>query len=530
MAVTQVSQIQVRTGLLEDLGNLAGGEFGWAIDAQRLFIGNGNVEDGAPFPGNSEIMTANAMNLIEMFEVYTFRGTAGGYTVLTGPDAANDVYRNLQEKLDDIVNVRDFGAIGNGIIDDTDAIKRCISEIYDRFDGDINFITRRAIHFPAGKYRISEPIVLPPYAVLTGEGMDNVLIYQANLTATCCFETGTSYGLTVDNNNNVGNFSYPSGIILSGMTLSVANELPGLIINSARNCLINNVKFLGARNRPELTATTQSSSVLVGSTSTNTESITFRDCVFTKYSHAVNFSSPVYDINNILFDACTFTELGRGISAPDTDLIYGITVSGCRFEYISEEAIVGGENVAGIQSIANTFIDVGNNYNGDTAPVTNVIVFKADQCNSLGDYFCRTPIYSSAVPRINGNNKNILATTIDEGFRLGAAYYKPGHYFTISNGSTDYGVIGNIFNGIIDYSATRGANISRMGTIKFSTIDSSGLPVVYEEEFSEYGVSMGLTLTLTKLPDGSLILEGTTDNTGDDVNIAFDVKTLINNV
>ena len=57
MAVIQISKIQVRRGLGEDLPNLASGEMGWSIDERRLFIGNGTLTEGAPDIGNTEILT-----------------------------------------------------------------------------------------------------------------------------------------------------------------------------------------------------------------------------------------------------------------------------------------------------------------------------------------------------------------------------------------------------------------------------------------------------------------------------------------
>lgn len=57
MAVIQISKIQVRRGLQENLPNLASGEFGWSIDERRLFIGNGTLTEGAPQLGVTEILT-----------------------------------------------------------------------------------------------------------------------------------------------------------------------------------------------------------------------------------------------------------------------------------------------------------------------------------------------------------------------------------------------------------------------------------------------------------------------------------------
>jgi Major tropism determinant N-terminal domain len=57
MPIKQISKVLVRSGLQQNLPQLAKGELGWAVDTQRLFIGNGNVSDGAPFAGNTEIIT-----------------------------------------------------------------------------------------------------------------------------------------------------------------------------------------------------------------------------------------------------------------------------------------------------------------------------------------------------------------------------------------------------------------------------------------------------------------------------------------
>jgi len=57
MAIKQTSKIEVRHGLQINLPQLSTGELGWAIDSQRLFIGNGDIDDGAPFVGNTEILT-----------------------------------------------------------------------------------------------------------------------------------------------------------------------------------------------------------------------------------------------------------------------------------------------------------------------------------------------------------------------------------------------------------------------------------------------------------------------------------------
>jgi hypothetical protein len=57
MAIVQISQIQVRRGLNQDLPQLAGGEMAWSQDTRQLYIGNGTLTEGAPVEGQTEILT-----------------------------------------------------------------------------------------------------------------------------------------------------------------------------------------------------------------------------------------------------------------------------------------------------------------------------------------------------------------------------------------------------------------------------------------------------------------------------------------
>lgn len=59
MAVIQISKIQVRRGLQEELPQLSAGELGYSTDQRRLWIGNGLLgsPDYAPEIGNTEILT-----------------------------------------------------------------------------------------------------------------------------------------------------------------------------------------------------------------------------------------------------------------------------------------------------------------------------------------------------------------------------------------------------------------------------------------------------------------------------------------
>jgi hypothetical protein len=84
--------------------------------------------------------------------------------VLYDPAGTNAVQTTVQAKLREVVSVKDFGAVGDGVKDDTAAIQSAIT--YAAIDG-------KVVHIPAGVYLVSAPLVLPPQGgglAIQGEG------------------------------------------------------------------------------------------------------------------------------------------------------------------------------------------------------------------------------------------------------------------------------------------------------------------------------------------------------------------------
>jgi hypothetical protein len=174
MAVVQISRIQHRRGRKNQgsgLPQLASGEIGWAIDTQEVYIGNGAVSEGAPAVGNTKILT-EADDLLDLAGQYAYKRGE----IQTGVALASPVERTVQAKLDDIVNVRDFGALGDGS-DQTVQIQRAIDQLFINSATKGLFKSRITLYIPAGEYLISSPgLKLPPFANIIGAGIDKTVL------------------------------------------------------------------------------------------------------------------------------------------------------------------------------------------------------------------------------------------------------------------------------------------------------------------------------------------------------------------
>ena len=77
MSITQNSKIQVRSGLRANLPQLAQGELAWSVDDQTLWIGNGNVANGAPVAGVTQILTTANLSEILPYSMTPVNGNLG---------------------------------------------------------------------------------------------------------------------------------------------------------------------------------------------------------------------------------------------------------------------------------------------------------------------------------------------------------------------------------------------------------------------------------------------------------------------
>ena len=426
MAIVQISRITQRKGLSENLPQLAGAEFGWVIDERRLFIGNGTIQEGAPAIGNTEILTQYS-DIFAIAGLYTYKGEAGGYTVQTGPTSGDPVKRTLQSVLDETASVKDFGATGDGETDDTDAINRALFQMFCREN---NPQVRRSLFFPAGIYRVTDSIKIPPYCKLYGEGGDSSIIF---LNATESSTFGPYVARTADSLQqtgvNIGNngAAPPQNIEIYNMGFESDEEIDLFLIENAEQITFQDVSFNGPfsqsfiENSPGLVTTADIACVQFASTvSYITNTVTFESCHFRGMSYGFDTDQQIQGVTvqNSKFDTL-YQGVRLGTGTPVNGGPVGFRVLHNLFNNIAQEGIIIGavdNNMTGY----NIFLDVATNFQGGnqtpTAPIINI---QSDNNVSLGDMFERDETFNLIEPRIKINNKKVFALDKGERYKFG---------------------------------------------------------------------------------------------------------------
>ena len=515
MAIVQISRITHRKGLSENLPQLAGAEFGWVIDERRLFIGNGTLQEGAPAIGNTEILTQYS-DIFAIAGTYTYKGEAGGYTVVTGPTVGDNVQRTLQAKLDDMASVKDFGATGDGETDDTEAINRALYQLFCR---EINPQIRRSLFFPAGVYRTTDPINIPPYAKLVGEGADSSIIQlgvaaDSTVVADCVAQTADSLqqiGINIGNNGAIA----PRNIEIYGMTFQTDEEVDVFIVNNATQVLFQSVNFIGPYdedyiyNNPGAVTTADLRAVRFGSSESYVTSfVNFDACRFSGSSYALNEDNQLQAITIQNSKLDTFYQgvlLGTG--TPVNGGAVGFRMMHNLFDSIGQEGIVFGD-VSTNMSGYNIFLDVGNDFQGLGSPASSVIVFNADNNVSVGDMFERNEADNAIEPRFDLNGYKVFALDKGESYKFGTYTRRVGEasYLDLTNVAATCATIPVAQAGgfTLEYRFKDDLTlVNRVGKFTVLTDSNSQGLVSFTEDYSENGDS---ELTFSLVESGSNVL------------------------
>jgi hypothetical protein len=143
---------------------LSSAELAWAVDTQELFIGNGSVAEGAPYVGNTKVLTEHD-NILELIGSYKFAEPDLSITA--------SIFRSLQSKLDEIqVSVIDFGPQPDPSTNHTPHFATAFAQLFQN----ANTRYRKVLTIPNGHYYFTSTLRIPSNVILRGETQDGVIL------------------------------------------------------------------------------------------------------------------------------------------------------------------------------------------------------------------------------------------------------------------------------------------------------------------------------------------------------------------
>lgn len=401
MAVIQISKIRVRRGKANSgsgIPQLSGGEFGWAVDTQQLFIGNGTVAEGAPAIGNTKVLTEHD-NILEYVNAYQYQPNQ----TITGT-----VQRSLQNRLENDVYSSDFGMFGDWTHDDTVAIQTAINQLFNN----PGFSKKVTLVLEPGRYKISNTIKLPPYTSLVGAGIDKTTIEATGNFP--LFETVNSNG----DNTGTTESTQCKNVLVASMTLKNAGG-HNLKLHSCRDSLFLQLRLTGGW----LPGNSLGSDAAIYMDAVNSlvtcSNIGFSDSVVDGVSYFVDAN---FDINNISFNHFNVNHIGYGFrggySLPAGSVdgqTYGPRNCKIYNSYFYNVAKYGIYIKSGTGNVSsdNSFIGVGNNGLAESTAQCNVI-FYGQPGNKTDDIFSRTTLATSSgsyIPEVGGHGTAYINNT-----------------------------------------------------------------------------------------------------------------------
>ena len=359
MAVVQISKIQVRRGQKNSnsgIPQLSSAEFAWAVDSQELFIGNGSVLEGAPYVGNTKVLTEHD-NILELASSYQFASNDTAISL--------SVSRSLQGKLDETVSVADFGAVGDGSTDCVAAFETAFTELFRNADDTY----KKVLLVPNGEYLFTSDLTVPSGAILRGETQLGAVLNIGSSNIRFI----TSQGLELGDFNSTNR---PTNLNFSNITIQ--RTTGQLTLSGVADSEFHAVKFIGDYVLGDsITLATAPAAVfwqniLVG---TRTNNIIFDKCVFQENAISIKcLQSSVFD-TAVRYQDCKFFVNDTAI------YIDGVNTQGnrwqindCEFEEVANQAF---RSTAGQGTLIQRakFESVGNGIGNSANPNDYMVYF-----------------------------------------------------------------------------------------------------------------------------------------------------------
>jgi len=369
VAVVQISKIQVRRGQKNSnsgIPQLSSAEFAWAVDSQELFIGNGSVLEGAPYVGNTKVLTEHD-NILELASSYQFASDDTAISL--------SVSRSLQSKEDETVSVADFGAVGDGSTDCVAAFETAFTELFRN----ANENYKKELLIPNGEYLFTTDLAVPSGVILRGETQLGAVLNIGDNNIRLI----TSQGLELGDFNSTNR---PQNLRWSNFTIKRTTGT--LTLSGLAESRFHAVRFLGEYNLGNaVTLATVPAAVFWQNTvvGTRAHNLVFDECVFEQNAVSAKcLQSDVFD-TAVRFQDCKFF-------VNDTSIyIDGVATQGnrwqindCEFEEVANQAF---RSTAGRGTLIqrSKFKSVGNGVSTSASPNDYMVYFGEKVGNVLVD-------------------------------------------------------------------------------------------------------------------------------------------------
>jgi hypothetical protein len=454
----------------------------------EVFVGGiYQQRDTYTIAGTTLTFTAAPVAGTDNIEVVNFLTTAIGTTdsslVTYVPAGTSATQRTVQAKLRDVVSVKDFGAVGDGVTDDTAAIQAAITACAGT--------SGKSVYFPAGDYYISAAINIPNYTSIIGDG---VFKSRINLQ-------GKPYGGVVFQNSDVVTWGWfkIQDFGIRGGTYAIRNNAPDQEqwdftdvnfeiqtiagIYSNQNFQINNlnrVVFYGLPN-----------GIIVNSGFANLNN--YHKCRFEIISNkSISFNTVTAAVTNNFF-GCRF-EAGGLASLITIDLLNatGTIFSGCYFE-ATHEILLNSSNSYGTRFdncfFAGWGVSLLSKYVFNTS---DLVVFNNNSWYTGSDGSTRIEISGNNENKLGKNNKIVNTSTKQNQSFVGISTAVPAAGTTINTISFSRTVISNTLVDISSLFGTMTVTLFEVTTAGFSYYKTITIPItVYQVGASLFTTTFG---------------------------------------
>jgi hypothetical protein len=319
-----------------------------SVDGTQAIIGVGGVDQMTV--SNAGVVTANS---------FVGAISAGNISSSTAIATGSTTARTLANRFADVVNVKDFGAVGDGVTDDTAAIQAAIDSL-----GTIGGI----VQVPSGTYKVSSALNISSYINLKGSGAVSSTLLTNSSTNNVIYINGVSNspGCTIED------------LFFNSSVTRISGSY--IVSNSSNGTFIKNCKMYSAFDGISITGT-------------SAQNIKIEDC---QIDNTINYGINITGFNNtspnttgivvsyiarvLVTGAASPNNCNAGIritSAGDLSL-YGISTIYCK-KGLDLSPI--GTNTIQALNVTDSFFDTGDEFGISLNPASTASIRLANFTN-----------------------------------------------------------------------------------------------------------------------------------------------------